>query len=72
MIIQLYEVQHGPNYHKGDLFTVNNDVKHGCFLAPSPVTIFFNIMLKQAKKDRGDWDGIFIRYSLNVGLFKLR
>ena len=61
--------------HNGSLsgsFPISNGVKQGCILAPiSPLfSIFFSIMLREAKEDLTD--GIYIRFRTDGNLFNLR
>ena len=58
---QLHEGQQGQVKHNGSLsgsFPISNDVKQGYVLAPTLFSIFFSIMLREAKKDLPD--GIYI------------
>ena len=73
ILCQLHEGQQGQVKHKGSLsdsFPISNSVKHGCVLAPTPFSIFFSIMLREAKQDLPD--GIFIRFRTDSSLFNLR
>ena len=51
-------------------FPISNGVKQGCILAPTLCSIFFSIMLLEAKK--GLPDGIYIRFRTDGILFDLR
>ena len=54
---QLHEGQHGEVKHNGSLlssFPISNGVKQGCILAPTLFSIFFSIMLHEAKEDLPD------------------
>ena len=58
---QLHEGQQGQVKHNGFLwgsFPISNGVKQGCILAPTLFSIFFSIMLCEAKEDLPD--GIYI------------
>ena len=58
--------------HKGSLsdsFPISNGVKHRCVLAPTLLSIFFSIMLRDAKEDLPD--GIYIRFRTDSSLFNL-
>ena len=69
---QLLEGQHGQVKHNGPLsgsFPISNGVKQGCVLAPTLFSIFFSIMLREAKEDLPD--GVYIRFRTE-GLFNLR
>ena len=75
MVIQLHEDQRGQvrlNSDLSDSFPIVNGVKQGCVLAPTLITIFFSMMLKQATEDLDDEDAIYIRYRLDGNLFNLR
>ncbi|KAI8506556.1 hypothetical protein Bbelb_159830 [Branchiostoma belcheri] len=75
MIIQLHENQFGQVRYENDLsgkFPIQNGVKQGCVLAPTPFTIFLSIMLEETTKDLDDEDGIYIRYRTDGSLFNLR
>ncbi|WP_419649697.1 reverse transcriptase domain-containing protein, partial [Thiolapillus sp.] len=70
---QLLEGQHGRVKHNGPLsgsFPISNGVKQGCVLAPTLFSIFFSIMLREAKEDLPD--GIYIRFRTDGSLFNLR
>ena len=49
---------------------ISNGVKQGCILAPILFSIFFSIMLREAKEDVPD--GIYIRFRTDGSLFNLR
>ena len=73
IIRQLHEGQRGQVKHNGalsDSFPISNGVKQGCVLAPSLFSIFFSMMLHQAKEDIQD--GIYIRFRSDGSLFNLR
>ena len=73
IIRQLHEGQRGQVKHNGSLsdsFAISNGVKQGCVLAPSLFSIFFSMMLRQAKEDI--LDGIYIRFRSDGSLFNLR
>ena len=58
---QLHEGQQGQVKHNRSLsgsFPISNDVKQGHVLAPMLFSIFFSIMLREAKKDLPN--GIYI------------
>ena len=58
--------------HDGSLlgsFPISNSVKHGCILAPTLLSIFFSIMLCEAKDDLPD--DIYIRFLTDSSLFNL-
>ena len=70
---QLHEGQQGQVKHNGSLsgsFPISNGVKQGCVLAPTLFSIFFSIMLREAKEDLPD--GIYIRFRTAGCLFNLR
>ena len=70
---QLHEGQQGQVKHNGSLsgsFPISNGVKQGCILAPTLSSIFFNIMLREAKEDLPD--GIYIRFRTDGSLFNFR
>ena len=70
---QLHEGQQGQVTHNGALsgsFPISNGVKQGCVLAPSLFSIFFSIMLHEAKEDLRD--GNYIRFRIDGSLFNLR
>ena len=54
---QLHEGQRGQVKHSGSLsgsFLISNGIKQECFLAPTLFSIFFSIMLCEAKEDLPD------------------
>ena len=51
-------------------FPISNSVKQGCILAPTLISIFFSIMLCEAKDDLPD--DIYISFRTDVSLFDLR
>ena len=60
---QLHESQQGQVKHNGFLsgsFSISNGVKQGCILAPTLFSVFFRIMLHEAKDDLPD--GIYIHF----------
>ena len=60
---QLYEDKQGQVKHEGSLsgsFSISNGVKQGCILAPTLFSVFFRIMLHEAKDDLPD--GIYIHF----------
>ena len=68
---QLYEGQQGQVKHCGSLSgsIIFNGVKQGYVLAPTLFSIFFSIMLREAKDDLPD--GIYIRFRTDSSLFNL-
>ena len=69
---QLHEGQQGQAKHNGSLsgsFPISNGVKQGCVLAPTLFSIFFSIVLREAKEDLPD--GIYIRFRTDGSLFNL-
>ena len=51
---QLHEGQQGQVTHNGSLsgsFPISNTIKWGCLLDPTLFSIFFSIMLREAKDD---------------------
>ena len=69
---QLHEGQMGQVMHNGvlsDSFPIANSVKQGCVLAPTLFSIFFIMMLREAKEDLVD--GIFIRFRTDGSVFNL-
>ena len=59
--------------HSGSLldsFPISNGAKQGCVLAPTLFSIFFSIMLREAKEDLPD--GVYIRFRTDGSLFNLR
>ena len=70
---QLHEGQRRQVKHNGPLsgsFPISNGVKQGCVLAPTLFSIFFSIMLREAKEDMPD--GIYIRFRTDGSLVNLR
>ena len=70
---QLHEGQQVQVKHNGSLsgsFPISNGVKQGCVLAPTLFSIFFSIMVREAKEDLPD--GINIRFRTDGSLFNLR
>ena len=70
---QLHEGQQGQVRHNGSLsgsFPIPNGIKQGCVLAPTLLSIFFSIMLLEAKEDLPD--GIYICFRTDSSLFNLR
>ena len=70
---QHHEGQQGQVKHNGSLsgsFPVSNGVKQECVLAPTFFSIFFSILLCDAKEDLPD--GIYIRFRTEGSLFNLR
>ena len=70
---QLHEGQQGQVTHNGSLsgsFPISNGVKQGCILAPTLFSIFFSILLREAKEDLPD--GIYIRFRTDGSFFNLR
>ena len=58
--------------HNGSLsgsFPISKDVKQGCTLAPTLFSIFFSIMLREAKDALPN--GIFIRFRTDGSLFNI-
>ena len=45
-------------------------VKQGCVLAPTLFSVFFSLMLREAKEDL--FEGIYIRFKTNGSVFNLR
>ena len=73
ILCQLHEGQQGQIKHNWSLlgsFPISDGVKQGCILAPTLFSIFFSIMLREAKEDLPD--GIYIRFRTDVSLFNLR
>ena len=52
------------------IFPISNAVRQGCVLAPTLFSVFFSIMLREAKEDLPD--GIYIRFRTDGSLFNLR
>ena len=70
---QLYEDQLGQVKYKGSLsgsFSISSGVKQGCVLAPALSSVFFSIMLREAKEDLPD--GIYVRFRTDSSLFNLQ
>ena len=70
---QLHEGQQGQGKYKGSLsgsFLISNGVKQGCVQAPILFSIFFSIMLHEAKEDLPD--GIYIRFRTDGSFFNFR
>ena len=70
---KLHEGQQGQVKHNGSLsgiFPISIGVKQGCILAPTLFSIFFSIMLLEAKEDLPD--GIYIHFRTDGSLFNLR
>ena len=53
-----------------DSFPISNGVKQGCVLAPTLFSVFFSIMLREAKDDLPD--GIYIRFRTDGSVFNFR
>ena len=73
MIRQLHEGQRGQVKQNGtlsDSFPISNGVKQGCVLAPSLFSIFFSMMLQEAKEEV--LDGIYICFRSDGSPFNLR
>ena len=51
---------------------VANGMKQGCVLAPTLLSIFFSMVLKQAMKGLDGVNAVYIRYRLDGNLFNLR
>ena len=67
IIKQLHEDQHGQvklASALSDIFPISNEIKQGCILAPTLFSIFFSMMLREAKEDIKD--GIFLLRRLLV------
>ena len=72
MIRQLHEGQRGQVKQNGtlsDSFPISTGVKQGCVLAPSLFSIFFSMMLREAKEEV--LDGIYIRCRSDGSLLNL-
>ena len=68
---QLYEGQQGQVKHRGSLSVlISNGVKQECVLAPTLFSIFFSIMLHEAKEDLPDV--IYIPFRTDGSVFNLR
>ena len=70
---ETHEGQIGQVKYNGDLsdqFSISNDVKQGCVLAPILFAIFFSMMLKEAQGDLTE--GIYIRFRTDGNFFNLR
>ena len=70
---QLHEGQQGQVKHNGSLsgsFPISNGIKQGCVLAATLFSIFFYIMLHEAKEDLPD--DIYIRFRTDGSLLNLR
>ena len=72
IIRQLHEGQQGQMKHNGSLsgsVPISNGIKQGCVPAPTLVSLFFSIMLCEAKEDLPY--GIYIRFRTEGSLFNL-
>ena len=58
------------NVSLSGIFPINNGVKQGCVLVPTLFSIFFSIMLHEAKEDLPE--GIYIRFRTEGSFFNLR
>ena len=70
---QLHGGQQGQVKHNESLLgslPISNGIKQGCVQAPTLFSIFFSIVLRDAKE--GLPDGIYIRFQTNGSLFNLR
>ena len=70
---QLHEGQQSQVKRNGSLSgssPISNGVDQGCVLAPTFISIFFSIMLREAKDDLPD--GIYSRFRTDGSLFILR
>ena len=73
ILYQLHEDQQGQVKHNGSLsdsFPISNGDKQGCVLTSSLFSIFFSVMLREAKEDLPD--GIYIHFRTDGSLFNLR
>ena len=73
ILLQLQEDQKGPVKRRGSpsrSFPTSNGVKQGCVLAPTLFSIFFSIMLREAREDLSDC--IYIRFRTDGSVFNLR
>ena len=69
IIRQLHESQQSQVKHNGSLsgsFPISDGFKQGCVLAPTLFSIFFSIILHEAKEDLPD--GIYIRFRTDGSL----
>ena len=69
---QLHEGQQGHVKHSGSFrqLPISSGVKQGCILASTLFSIFFSIILREAKD--GLPVGIYIRFRIDGSLFNLR
>ena len=51
---------------------LNGDMKQGCFLAPTPFSIFLSMKVKQTTDDLDDKDRLYVRYHPDGSLLNLR
>ena len=73
ILCQLHEGQQGQVKHNGSLsgsFPISKGVKQGCVLASTLFSIFFSIILREAKEDLPD--GIYVRFRTDSSLFNFR